>query len=223
MYCMSVRIDDAGTEADPSLKGPEAEFVIDEKQIVRFPTNMGISGYALRGDAVCFINNFSHKNQTVIGPIHAQTSSSRHQVLTLAQQSFIGHLLAKQSPYNRKIDNFLELDSIENMAICSIQDEEVLDHTKPVGVLQLYNRVASDILQDDLVRIHHIRKLLGAMLVKCEMYSITLELTVGLALQKEMQQKMEKTCENMTFTHVGNLRQSVQQCQRILEEGQEEG
>ena len=34
---------------------------------------------------------------------------------------------------------------------------------------------------------------------------------------------MEKTCENMTFTHVGNLRQSVQQCQRILEEGQEEG
>ena len=139
LYCMSVRIDDAGTEADPSLKGPEAEFVIDEKQIVRFPTNMGISGYALRGDAVCFINNFSHKNQTVIGPIHAQTSSSRHQVLTLAQQSFIGHLLAKQSPYNRKIDNFLELDSIENMAICSIQDEEILNNLNVLVSFQRTN------------------------------------------------------------------------------------
>mmetsp|Transcript_39018 Transcript_39018/g.51050 ORF Transcript_39018/g.51050 Transcript_39018/m.51050 type:complete len:82 (+) Transcript_39018:2248-2493(+) len=81
---------------------------------------MGVSGYALRGDAVCFINNFAHKRQSIIGPIVAQTSSSRHQVLSLAQQAFIGHLLAKKFPYNRKIDNFLELDNIDNMAICSI-------------------------------------------------------------------------------------------------------
>ena len=47
-------------------------------------------------------------------------------------------------------------------------------------MLQLYNRVASDILQDDLVRIHHIRKLVGAMMIKCEMYAISLELTVGM-------------------------------------------
>ena len=117
----------------------------------------------------------------MIGPIVAQTSSSHHHVLTLAQQAFIGDILAKKSPYNRKIDNFLELEQIDNMAICSIQDEEIIGNTRPCGVLQLYNRVASDILQDDLVRIHHIRKLIGAMLVKCEMYSITLELTVGMA------------------------------------------
>lgn len=102
-------------------------------------------------------------------------------MLTLEQQAFIGHILAEKFPYNKKLDNFLEIEHIDNMAICSIQDEEVLGKTKPVGVLQLYNRVASDILQDDLVRIHHIRKLIGAMLIKCEMYSITLELTVGMA------------------------------------------
>ena len=61
------------------------EFIIDEKQIVRFPSNMGISGYALHGDAVCFINDFAHKKATVIGPLQSNTSSSRHQVLTLAQ------------------------------------------------------------------------------------------------------------------------------------------
>ena len=102
-------------------------------------------------------------------------------MLTQAQQAFIGSLLAKDYPYNKKIDNFLELEHIENMVICSLQDEEIIGKTRPVGVLQLYNRVASDILQDDLVRIHHIRKLIGAMLIKCEMYAITLELTVGMA------------------------------------------
>ena len=142
---------------------------------------MGISGYALQGDAVCFVNNFAHKKETALGDIYANTSTSRHQVLTLPQQAFIGQLLAKQNPFNRKIDNFLELDSIENLAICSIQDEEVLGKPRPVGILQLYNRTASDILQDDLVRIHHIRKLVGSMMIKCEMHSISLELTVGMA------------------------------------------
>jgi len=107
---------------------------------------MGVSGYALRGDAVCFINNFEHKSANTMSALVAQTSSSRHQVLSLAQQAFIGHILAEKYPFNKKVDNFLELEQIENMVICSIQDEEVLGKTIPVGVLQLYNRVASDIL-----------------------------------------------------------------------------
>lgn len=68
----------------------------------------------------------------------------------------------------------MEIETIENLAISSIQDEEVLGKTRPVGILQLYNRVASDILQDDLARMHYIRKLIGSMMIKCEMYSITL-------------------------------------------------
>lgn len=51
--------------------------------------------------------------------------------------------------------------------------------------MQLYNRTASDITQDDLVRIHHVRKLIGAMMIKCEMYAITLELTVGMVRNME--------------------------------------
>ena len=102
-------------------------------------------------------------------------------MLTFPQQAFIGKILAKEYPFNRKIDNFLELDRIENMAISSIQDEEAIGCSRPVGILQLYNRVASDILQDDLVRIHRIRKLIGAMMIKCEMISISFELTCGMA------------------------------------------
>ena len=99
----------------------------------------------------------------------------------------MGQLLAEGFPYNKKIDNFLELETIENFAISSIQDEEVLGRTRPVGILQLFNRVASDILNDDLVRIHYTRKLIGSMMVKCEMYAICLELTCGMASAKDKQ------------------------------------
>ena len=83
--------------------------------------------------------------------------------------------------------------------------------------------MASDILHDDLVRIHHIRKLLGAMLVKCEMYSITLELTVGMAQNMDAQKRLRNGTESMTFTHMQNLKQSVHNMKRHLEEGQDDG
>jgi len=92
------------------------------------------------------------------------------------------------------------------MAICSIQDEEIIGHTRPNGVMQLYNRVASDILQDDLVRIHYIRKLIGAMLGQCEMYAITLEVTVGMAQNMESQRRLKLGADSMTFTHMNSLR-----------------
>lgn len=120
LYCMSVPMEDATYDRVEDKPGFEQDFIIDEKQVVRFPTNMGISGYALQGDAVCYINNFSSKKDATYGEIYAQTSTSRHQVLTMPQQAFIGHLLAKKYPYNRKIDNFVELETIENLVICSI-------------------------------------------------------------------------------------------------------
>ena len=70
--------------------------------------------------------------------------------------------LAEKFPFNPKIDNFLELEDIENVVITSIQDEEIIGRVRPVGVCQFYNRVASDVTQDDLRRMFHIRKLIGA-------------------------------------------------------------
>ena len=209
LYCMSVPMEDPSIDPDQDPPGFEEEFIVDEKQVVRFPSNMGVSGYALQGDAVCYINDFMHKKATTIGPIIADTSSSRDQVLTLPQQAFIGKILAKDFPFNRKIDNFLELDRIENMTITSIQDEEAIGFSRPVGILQLYNRVASDILQDDLVRVHYIRKLIGAMMIKCEMWSITLELTVGMAQANENQQRMKDKMQSLTYGHVYNLSQGL--------------
>lgn len=58
VYCMSIRVEEPSIDPERDAPGFEEEFIIDEKQIVRFPLNMGISGYALKGDAVCFINDF---------------------------------------------------------------------------------------------------------------------------------------------------------------------
>ena len=58
VYCMSIRAEEPSADPDYEQPGFEQEFIIDEKQVVRFPLNMGISGYALKGDAVCYINDF---------------------------------------------------------------------------------------------------------------------------------------------------------------------
>ena len=88
--------------------------------------------------------------------------------------------LAKNSPFNPKIDNFVEKENIENFLISSIEDEEIIDRVCPVGVIQLYNKNASDITQEDMKRIFHIRKLLGSMIVKTEYIQISLQTIIGM-------------------------------------------
>ena len=80
----------------------------------------------------------------------------------------------------------------------------------------MYNRVASDILQDDLVRIHYIRKLIGAMMIKCEMYSIMLELTVGMVRNQELQVRMKDKVQNVQYGHVQTLKGSIHSLQKRL-------
>ena len=180
--------------------------MIKEKEIVRFPINMGISGYALKGNAVCFINDFALKSESDdLDLMKAQTSSSRDKVLTLAQQAFIGKILARKYPYNKKIDNFMELETIHNIVCSSITDDERIGKLRPVGVLQLYNKDTGHILQDDLVRIHYIRKLVGSMMIKCEMYAIMMQMTVGIAENYKLKQNIEKNAHKIKYGHMQEL------------------
>lgn len=89
--------------------------------------------------------------------------------------------------------------------ISSIQDEEIIGKPRAVGVLQLYNRIASDVLQDDLVRVHYIRKLIGSMMIKCEMYTITLDSVIGMALNMEATATLKDKANHMTQGHVTAL------------------
>ena len=78
LYCMSVSSEEEIRDSEEDPPGFEEEFIISEQRIVRFPANMGISGYALRGDAVCYVNDFEHKIGDGVAPLIGQTSTSRH-------------------------------------------------------------------------------------------------------------------------------------------------
>jgi len=64
--------------------------------------------------------------------------------------------------------------------ISSIRDEADIGSPVSVGVLQLYNKLGSDVTEDDLRRVYYIRKLIGACTVKCEEILMTLQTTLGL-------------------------------------------
>jgi len=76
--------------------------------------------------------------------------------------------------FNSKIDNFLEVKDIENFVFTSIQDEEREGDIQSVGVLQFVNRLGGDVTQEDLLRLFHLRKLIGAATVKCQFIAMAI-------------------------------------------------
>jgi len=76
--------------------------------------------------------------------------------------------------FNSKIDNFLEVKDIENFVFTSIQDEEREGDIQSVCVLQFVNRLGGDVTQEDLLRLFHLRKLIGAATVKCQFIAMAI-------------------------------------------------
>ena len=69
-------------EADAQMKaeGPpgfEVDYIIEEKQIVRFPLEMGITGYCLKQDAIAMINDFQTKFEDKTNAMNARITSYR--------------------------------------------------------------------------------------------------------------------------------------------------
>ena len=169
---------------------------------------MGITGYCLKADAIAMINDFSTKQEDTTTEIIGRITSYRQSCFNEVAQSFLGLRLAEKYPFNPKIDNFLELENIESVVISSIQDEEIIGKTRPVGVCQFYNRVASDVTQEDLIRMFHIRKLIGAMTVKCEYVQVALQTIIGMAEERDKCAVIEKmaddVCTHHTYHHNDN-------------------
>ena len=135
---------------------------------------MGITGYCLEADAIALVNDFQAQQADTTNEIIGKVTAYGQACFNEIAQCFLSMKLAKDSPFNPKIDNFVEKENIENFLISSIEDEEIIDRVCPVGVIQLYNKNASDITQEDMKRIFHIRKLLGSMIVKTEYIQISL-------------------------------------------------
>ena len=55
---MSIDDDKQLEEEAKMFKGFEHEYLVRQEQIVSFPLEIGVSGYAFKKDAICFINDF---------------------------------------------------------------------------------------------------------------------------------------------------------------------
>jgi hypothetical protein len=126
-----------------------------------------------------------------------RTFSLGKKQLSLLGQYFIGDQLAADYPYNNKIDNFIELETIENCVFTSIQDEEFLGKVRTVGTLQFYNRIAADIDQDDLKRLYYIRRLIGSQTKRVQAIETCLKNVVGMRLNDDRQLKLANGTEKV--------------------------
>lgn len=95
---------------------------------------MGITGYCLKADAIAFINDFASKEEDVTTEIIGRVTSFGQNCFSEVAQCFLSMRLAADYPFNPKIDNFLELENIDNVVTTSIQDEEIIGRIRPVGV-----------------------------------------------------------------------------------------
>ena len=106
---------------------------------------MGITGFCLKEDAIALVNDFQTQQADTTNEIIGKVTAYGQVLFNEIAQCFLSMKLAKDSPYNSKIDNFIELENIENFLISSIDDEEIIGKVHPVGVIQLYNKHASNI------------------------------------------------------------------------------
>ena len=59
-------------------------------------------------------------------------------------------------------------------------------------------------------------------MIKCEMYSISLELTVGMVLATDSQLKLKESVASLSHGHMALLHQSIYGISKRLDEGHEE-
>lgn len=85
----------------------ERSYVIKESQIVRFPCNMGISGYSFQNDAVLYINDFYEKQEDVSRKLTPTMGSLRDKCYGPIFKALFGDSVCSKVNYNDKIDNFI--------------------------------------------------------------------------------------------------------------------
>lgn len=164
--------------------GFEIDYTINPGQIVEFPTEMGISGFAYNNDALCFVNGFEFEDKTFENP--PRVFSLKQSKLTPFGQSIFAKYLTVDYPFDAKIDNLGRVEAIDNLAIVSIQDEDEKG-LRPVGAYQLVN-MENYITQEDLNRLYYLRKLIGGQSRKAILIEETFRTLVSICLKDELNQ-----------------------------------
>ena len=119
---------------DPT--GYERCYNFDQKQVVRFPKDMGVTGFVLENNSVNFVDHF---DQIMIQSSKATPTSLcfslDNAILGEAAFKILNRRLTEHNPFCNKVDNFLNKEKLFNVVFSSLQDEAELDNPLSVGVM----------------------------------------------------------------------------------------
>ena len=121
---------------------------------------MGITGFSFVNDSICFINGIESLDTG--RDFASRAFCLGHKRLTYFGQCLFAKYLTKDFPYDGKIDNLTNRDTMDNIIVSSITDEDCVSGYRPVGILQLVNKKDQKVAQEDLLRVYYLRKLIGA-------------------------------------------------------------
>ena len=113
-----------------------------------------------------YINDFFEKQDDISKKLTPTLGALRDKCYGPIFKALFGDKVCQKVTFNDKIDNFIQNDAIDNVLFCSLRDEENVGTVCPMGILQFYNRVHSDITKEDVKRIHYLRKLIGTMFIE---------------------------------------------------------
>ena len=118
----SICLDEEGDKLykEEGPPGFERDFYVASDQVVEFPVDMGVTGFAYSQKSICYINDFEQAYLQT--ELRARAFSLGAKRLTLFGQALFGKHLTHEFPYTRKIDNFQGVNAVDNMAFVSLED-----------------------------------------------------------------------------------------------------
>ena len=121
LYTVSLNDDAEKRQFDANGGTFEYDFTFLEDQIVKFPVSMGVTGFVYAADAVVYKNECS--KIFGIKKAYGDLYMCGDQKVPLQYRASSAKLLGG-NPFNERVDNFVEVQKVYNLAFCSLQDEE---------------------------------------------------------------------------------------------------
>lgn len=189
------------------------EMRFTDEEVIRLNITLGLTGDMFKSHGVFFTDFMQVENETSgvksksqIPIMHQEEESSENDegmqemkneavdpnplIANSMKPRYLKRAINKDKilkNFNADIDNFPGVSNIENIIIAAMTDEDNYSRTVCKGVLQIFNKDKTKVLNPmlsskDIRRIQGIQKLVGAAVTRVELYTKCLTTLLGLGM-----------------------------------------
>ena len=157
-----------------------------DEEIIRLGVNLGITGKLFKSKGLFFADFLTPKDDTA-NDKESEEGNQSGIIQSGGDKRIVG--------FNSDIDNLSGIRNIEGYILAAMTDINDLGQQNCKGVIQIYNKDRSKVLDNtlsmsDAIRIKALQKLLGAAVTRSEVYSTCLTTLLGLGMFMETSQVM---------------------------------